>query len=211
MNPRITVALMSWLLLASPSALAQENQAEDAADGAEADAATHDELREVRDALTKAVEEGDVEAQLAHATGDIVTTWQNHEVARGPDGLRDFLSEMETGGERVFQGYTTKPTADDRATIYGGDTAIATGTSVPHYKYLGMEFDLENRWTATLVKENDEWKIAAYHVSANVVNNPLLSAAKRALYWTGGVALVVGMVLGGLLARMTNKNRTVVT
>jgi ketosteroid isomerase-like protein len=162
----------------------------------------------VRDALTKAVEDGDIEAQLAHASDDVVTTWQNNEVARGPDGLRDFLKQMDSGGERVFQGYKTKPTADDRATIYGGDTAIATGTSVPHYKYLGMEFDLENRWTATLVKEDDEWKIAAYHVSANVVNNPLLSAAKRALYWTGGVSLVVGMVLGGLLARMMNKNRT---
>jgi ketosteroid isomerase-like protein len=209
MIPRISVALASWLLLASAPVIAQENQSEDAADGAEADAATHDELRQVRDALTKAVEEGDIEAQLAHASDDVVTTWQNNEVARGPDGLRDFLKQMDSGGERVFQGYKTKPTADDRATIYGGDTAIATGTSVPHYKYLGMEFDLENRWTATLVKENDEWKIAAYHVSANVVNNPLLSAAKRALYWTGGVALVVGMVLGGLLTRMMSKNRTV--
>jgi ketosteroid isomerase-like protein len=211
MIARISVAFASWLLLVNLPGLAQENEQAVAADGAEADAATHDALRKVRDALTKAVEEGDVEAQLAHASENIVTTWQNNEIARGPDGLRDFLKEMDTGGERVFQGYKTKPAADDRATIYGGDTAIATGTSVPHYKYLGMEFDLENRWTATLVKENDEWKIAAYHVSANVVNNPLLSAAKRALYWTGGVALIVGMVLGGLLVRITNKNRTVVT
>jgi ketosteroid isomerase-like protein len=210
MVPRMRVSLVSWLLLVNLPATAQENEPAGAADGAEADSATHDELRQVRDALTKAVEEGDVEAQLAHASEDIVTTWQNNEVARGPDGLRDFLNDMETGGERVFQGYKSKPTADDRATVYGGDTAIATGTSVPHSKYLGMEFDLENRWTATLVKENDEWKIAAYHVSANVVNNPLLSAAKRALYWTGGVALVVGMLLGGLVSRMMTKNRTIV-
>jgi hypothetical protein len=35
----------------------------------------------------------------------------------------------------------------------------------------------------------------------NVLDNPLLNAAKRALYWAGGVALVIGLAFGLLLAK----------
>ena len=59
---------------------------------------------------------------------------------------------------------------------------IAVGKSVPHSKYLGMEFDLENRWTATLVKDDGQWKIAAYHVSSNIADNPILTLAKKSTY-----------------------------
>jgi hypothetical protein len=62
-----------------------------------------------------------------------------------------------------------------------------------------MEFDLENRWTATLVKKDGTWKIAAYHVSANIFDNAVVNIAKRAAYWAGGVCLLIGLVLGCVL------------
>ena len=59
-------------------------------------------------------------------------------------------------------------------------------------------FELENRWTATLVKEDGAWKIAAYHVSGNIADNPLLSIAKQSVYWVGGLCLAIGVVVGSL-------------
>ena len=158
--------------------------------------AIHNELRALRKTLTAAVAAGDVEQQLPHLHKNVVATWQNNEVVRGRDRLREFLGKTDSGEERVFQGYKEPPTADELTILYGGDTGIAFGSSVPHYKILGMEFDLENRWTATLVKEDGRWLIASYHVSANVLDNPVLSIAKKAAYWSGGIALVVGVVLG---------------
>ncbi len=76
---------------------------------------------------------------------------------------------------------------------------------------MGMEFDLENRWTDTLVKEDGRWLIASYHVSANVLDNPVLSIAKKAAYWSGGIALVVGIVLGmvgNIVVRKVRKRTT---
>jgi ketosteroid isomerase-like protein len=160
------------------------------------DEAIHNELRELREDLTKALIAGDVDRQLEFAHKNIVTTWQNNDVTRGHDGLKAFLSKMDDGKQKVFQGYTQRPEADDLSIIYSGDAAIAFGSSVPHYKILGMEFDLKNRWTATLVKEDDRWLIAAYHVSSNVLDNPVLDAAKHAVYWTAGIALVGGIALG---------------
>lgn len=165
----------------------------------------HNELRALREALTAAVLEGDVDAQLGHVHENVVVTWQNNQVVRTAAGLKDFLAEMDAGEERVFQGYTVPPQADELTILHGGDAGIAFGTSTPHYKYLGMEFDLENRWTATLVKEGDQWKLAAYHVSANLVDNPVLSIAKRSVYWTGGICLIVGLGLGLLLGKRSRR------
>lgn len=169
------------------------------------DESVHDELRALRETLAAAVLKGDTDAQIAHVDENVVTTWQNNKVVRGHDGLRKFLNEMSTGNEKVFQGYTTPPTADELTILHGGDTGIAFGTSVPHYKYLGMEFDLENRWTATLVKDDGKWKIAAYHVSANILDNPVLTTAKNSVYWVAGIALVIGLVLGCLGGRLMGK------
>jgi ketosteroid isomerase-like protein len=194
------VLLLTIGLVAPVSLWAQTDSAQDAAD--------HEQLRALREALTDAVIKGDVEAQLEFAHENIVTTWQNGQVARGTEGLREFLAEMNGTGERVFRGYTVPPTPDDVTLLYGGDTAVAYGSSVPHYKYLGMEFDLPNRWTATLVKEDGRWKVAAYHVSSNIVDNPVLDLAKRSSYLTGGGGLLLGALLGVLATRAMCRKRS---
>jgi hypothetical protein len=70
-----------------------------------------------------------------------------------------------------------------------------------------MEFDLENRWTATLVRENDGWRLAAYHVSGNVLDNAVLEIAKRSVYWVGGIAFAVGLVVGLGVAVVLGRRR----
>lgn len=197
MTIRRTLLTLLCISQLAATAAAQQQGIEPATATAAEDPA-HDELRQLREALTEAVLTGDVDAQLALTDENIVTTWQNNQVARGHDGLREFLKEMTAGAEDVFQGYTVRPTADDLSILHGGNTAIAYGSSVPHYRYLGMEFDLENRWTATLVKKDDQWKVAAYHVSANIADNPILNAARRSLWWAGGIGAAIGMIVGAI-------------
>ena len=173
---------------------------------ADSEEAIHNELRALREALTKAVLEGDADAQLAHVHDNVVVTWQNNQVVRKAAGLQEFLATINVGDDRVFRGYKTPPTADEPTILFGGNTGIAFGSSTPQYKFLGMEFELENRWTATLVKEDGTWKLAAYHVSGNIVDNPVLSIAKKSAYWAGGICLVVGLVLGALVSKFSKRN-----
>lgn len=170
--------------------------------------AIHTELRALRETLTKAVLEGDAEGQLAHVHDNVVVTWQNSQVVRKATGLQEFLNEAKEGDDRIFQGYVSAPAADEPTILFGGDTGIAFGSSTPRYKILGMEFELENRWTATLVKDDGNWKLAAYHVSGNILDNPVLSIAKKSVYWTGGICLVVGLVLGVLLSKFSKRSAT---
>ena len=180
-----------------------------ARDGAPDSAAEddHEQLRILREALTEAVIKNDIATQLQYVHDDVVTTWQNHQITSGREGLKKFMDEMTTGGEIVFQGYTVPPSSDNLAIIHEGPTAIAVGKSVPHYKYLGKEFDLENRWTATLVKQDGRWKIAAYHVSANMTDNPILDAALGSIAWAVGISLFIGLLLGILGTKLLGRKR----
>jgi uncharacterized membrane protein len=52
-----------------------------------------------------------------------------------------------------------------------------------------------------LVKENDQWLRAGYHVSLNALDNPILNGAKNSLVWMGVITGIVGIVIGILLGR----------
>ena len=71
-----------------------------------------------------------------------------------------------------------------------------------------MEFDLENRWTAALVKEEGEWKLAAYHVSANVLDNAVLDIAKRGVL-TSNVCIVTNAGFASTLGKLAGNQRVI--
>ena len=47
----------------------------------------------------------------------------------------------------------------------------------------------------------DRWLLAGYHISMNVLDNPILDAAKGSLYRVGGAAAVAGLLGGFLFGR----------
>jgi ketosteroid isomerase-like protein len=164
----------------------------------------HEELRAFQKTLLEAIEKGDLERQLEHVHKDVVVTWQHGEVVRGHDALRDFYKK-NVSQRKVFQGYKQQPTPTELTIMHGSDMGISYGTDVGRYKLTGMDFDLKNYWTLTLVKEGAQWKIASYHVSANVLDNPVLNTAKNWLYAVGGIALVVGLLLGLFIGRRRSR------
>ena len=199
----MALALLSFVLLATWPALAQEKP------GMKEEDPAHNELRALRDGLTDAVLKGDVEKQLNYVSKDVVVTWQNGQVVRGHDGLKDFFKKNQGGTAKVFQGYKVPPTPEDLTVLYGGNTGISYGKSVGKYNVLGKEFELENHWSATLVKDaGGHWLIASYHVSGDILDNPLLNTAKNTLYLAGGVALLLGLAGGIILGRLVRRSRT---
>ena len=105
----------------------------------------------------------------------------------------------QTGG--AFKSYKVDPTPDQPATLLGDDTAVSSGRSVAHYTLMGTEYEFENRWTATLVKENGKWLLVGYHVSLDALDNPIIDIAKRGLYWAGGIGVLVGLLGGFVVGR----------
>jgi ketosteroid isomerase-like protein len=193
---RTSFLLLGFCLAAAPAAAQHESSA--AINDKES---IHDDLRALAKGLTDAVVKGDVEKQLGYATEDVVVTWQTGEVVRGHKAIKEFFHKNQGAASKVFQGYKVPPTPTDLTILYGDDTGISYGTSVARYNVLGKEIDLENHWSATLVKQEDGWKVASYHVSANILDNPLLGGVKSLGYSAAGIALVVGLALGWLVFR----------
>lgn len=168
----------------------------------------HDELRKLRDAILAAYEKEDLEAMLAQLHPNVVVTWQNGEVSRGPKGVREFYERMMKGDKPVVSSIKSKVVIDELAILHGGDTAIAFGGLSDDYALTGgMSFHLDSRFTATAVKEGDRWVLASYHASAGLFDNPLLSAAKAGLKKTAGVAGLGGLILGAVLGMVLANRR----
>ncbi len=176
------------LTLCLPAAGAESAAKEDPA---------HEELRALRRELTQAINGNDLEKLLALLDDDVVVTFMNAEVAHTPKEVKAYYDRMMKGDHRIVDSFTTDPTVDELTHLYG-DTGVAFGNSKDHFKLVdGRNFQIETRWTAALVKKQGKWKLAAFHASANIFDNPVLYiAAKRAAMWAGGIAALVALIIG---------------
>jgi ketosteroid isomerase-like protein len=141
---------------------------------------------------------GDIYAVMNKLHPDVVITWQNSEVCRGHQGVRDFFERM---GKKSFKGYKLPPTPDGLTILHGGDTGISFGETIGSFSLLGKEHEIQSRWTAGLVRENGKWLLASYHISMNTLDNPLPDGAKQGLYLAAGLALATGILAGCLIGR----------
>lgn len=159
---------------------------------------THEELRTLRVEIIDAITKGDIDGVIRHVHPDVVVTWQNSEVCRGQKRLKDFFERM---GKNSFKGYKVPPTPDELTILHGGNTGISFGETVAEYRLLGKSYELKSRWTATLVKQDGKWLLAAYHISMNVLDNPILTTARQGLYLGAAIALVIGILIGRMLTK----------
>jgi ketosteroid isomerase-like protein len=167
-------------------------------------AETHQELRRVRDEMLDAWKRRDIDALLAHVDPNVVVTWQNGTVSRGPDAIRAFYKTMLGGDASVLASINSTLTVDDLSVLQGPDTAIAFGNihddmtfKRPLFFAGPTSLSLSSRWTATLVRKAGEWKLASYQAGVNPFSNPVLEMATRA---AGRIGAVVGFIIGVLVA-----------
>lgn len=165
----------------------------------------HVELRALKDHLVKAISNGDMDAIEPLLHPNVVVTWQDGEVCKGPAAVRKFYADMAAKSKKTFQGYKVPPTADEPTILYsGGTTGVAYGHNVGVFHLAGKDFEMKNRWTATMVKENGKWLLSSYHVSMNILDNPLLNAVKVVAVVGTVIALIAGLVIGRALGKRKN-------
>ncbi|WP_254509243.1 YybH family protein [Anatilimnocola floriformis] len=203
----VLIALAASLASAGQNEPAKEPE-KVATGGARAEA-IHDQLRAVREEFLTAFGKQDFDALVALLDENVVLTAQDGKELksiRSKQGVREYLDRMLVGPKRGIESMTIKPTVDELSALHNGDTAVATGSSLDHYKLSdGNEFDLKTRWSVTLIDKNGKWLIANLHVSTSLFDNPVISAVSRAATWAaigiGAVALLVGFGGGMLMCR----------
>jgi ketosteroid isomerase-like protein len=210
MKCRQALALLI-LLVGTTRAFAQEPTKKET----DKTAATHDEIRALRDGLLDALKNKDVDALLKYLHPDVVLTSQDgpeQKVIRKHEGVRAYVDRQLTGPKAYIKSIQSTVTVDELTILHGDTTGIAFGNSKDHYVLAdGTETDLPTRWSATLVKHEGKWKVANLHFSTNLFDNPVLDGAKRMMYWVGGIAAVVGLLIGALVMKLLTRNPGQVT
>lgn len=159
----------------------------------------------LRDDLIDSFNQGDLPRLLSHLDDDVVVTWQNGEVCRGPDEVKRYYDKMMTGPDRRVQRVHAEPKVTDRH-VYG-DWAVSWGEMNDHFVLTdGTDLDFGSRFTATTAKRGEVWKVTSFHASVNAFDNAILSYAQKrvgliAAAVTGVAGLIVGLAIGLLKKR----------
>ncbi len=90
--------------------------------------------------------------------------------------------------------------------FYGDNTAVTYGTTIDSLTFVGgKKIDLHSRWTATLYKENGQWKIVSLQFGVNVFDNPILSAVKKSIVYFSLGGILAGLIVGVFIGKRTKK------
>ncbi len=190
------IMMILMLALFSFNVYAEDVHAEDV------HAEDRQQLRVILSEVEKALNDQDLKAALKHMHQNVLVTYYNAEVTYGHEEALKFYSRMIANSNAVVKEYSSKAEVDAPAIFYG-NIAVAYGKSTEKYKLAGgLEFDLLGRWTATILKQNNQWKIIALHFSTNLFENALLDNANQMNWVVGVIMFVIGGVLMLVIGRL---------
>jgi ketosteroid isomerase-like protein len=166
-------------------------------------------VKGICEALMASFNGGDAERSVSLDT-NVVVVWQNGEITEGRAGIRPYVEKMTKGEYATISKVTYEPK------ILGahiqGDWAIAWGDLNDHFVLKsGKDLALNSRFTATIAKGADGWKVHAFHASVNAFSNPITAMAVRKISLITGVGgivtgVIVGLVIASLFRRARNPN-----
>lgn len=182
---RPQVILLSLAFLAT-AAIAQEPRHAD-----------HEELRAMLRTATTALSTHNFDLLAPMLTSDCVITSVDGKSFRGPAAFKSYLDQLY--GTKI-KSIVFRPTADALTTFYGDDMGVCAGSSNDIYTFTdGDTRTMQSRWTATLHKENGHWKLAALHMSASILDNPVVDTVKSRAKIYVIAAAVIGIIVGFII------------
>jgi uncharacterized protein (TIGR02246 family) len=190
---------LATLLWSPPLASAQEAGQE----------APHErEIAALRDRLIEAANTNDPDNVLPLLSENVVVTWQNADVSRGRAGVRAYFDRMLKAPGHLLAGFSVEATSDGPPVAYGDRVAVLSGRSSEEYRLAsGTHFRLNGRWTATVVREGDQWLVASLHSSTGIYENPLVHKMKQLMYLGLAIVAVIVVAVGVLFFRLPTMRR----
>ena len=104
----------------------------------------------------------------------------------------------------VFQ-----PKADGPTVFIDDKTGISHGISDDIYTFSKSDMRvMKSRWSATVYKDDGGWKLVSLYMGANLLDNPVLTAAKKLLYQVGAGGLIIGLLFGFMLKGAQSRKKS---
>ena len=157
----------------------------------------HDKLRALLATFTEAFNSRNLDPLLPHLHPNFTVTMVNQDVVTNPGELKGYLDKQFSGPNALLRDVKIKPEPDISTVFLNGRIGVNRGNSVDTYTLKdGRVFTLNTRWTGTMIKQDDSWKILNAHIGLNAIDNPILDAMDKLKWiWTAS-ALAAGLVIG---------------
>lgn len=202
MRTCLFLALGFLFALNAAVAQAQEGATQDAALQEAVDTKSIDaELDKFRDDLFHAFNTGDYPAMLEkYCHKDIIATWQDGTTSEGHAGVIAEFDKLKQFIDKM----TVDATTDKRLILNDGNLVISSGEMKDNYVLgRGPSVNLNSRWSATVVKDNDQWLLVSFSASTNAFENEVISLYLTSQkYVTSLIAGAIGLATGMFLTRM---------
>jgi ketosteroid isomerase-like protein len=162
----------------------------------------------LREGLIDSFNKGDIDRLLTFLDTNAVVTWQNGEVCEGTAAVKAYYEKMMKGEHPVVSKVTAEPKILGRH--IQGDWGVSWGELNDHFILSdGRDLPLNSRFTATIAKRGDSWKVSAFHASVNAFTNPITALAVKKMALAAGIGgiitgVIVGLVIASLLRRSKN-------
>ncbi len=168
--------------------------------------ADHDALRAILARSAEALNARKLEgvADALHPAFTVITV--DNQKLVGVDALKKYYAGLFDGPNAVLTRLEVKPVADELTRFVSETSGVVYGVSEDTYTFRdGDVRTMKTRWSAVVQKDGDAWKLVNVHFSANLLDNPMLDAAKayaqRMMWIAGAAGLVLGAVLMLILRR----------
>jgi uncharacterized protein (TIGR02246 family) len=170
--------------------------------------ADHEALRALREKVVTALDNQDVPALTSYFTKDFAFTAVTQDTLTNQAQVKDFMDRMFHGEGALVTSLKTEPKADILTRFLSDNVGICYGSSVDTYTMkTGEVVKMNVRWSATVVKQDGQWKVAVAHVGTDFLNNPVLS--RLTSFWKTVVLIVAlaGVVVGGIIGWIIGRRR----
>jgi len=168
--------------------------------------ADHDALRALLMKSAQALNTRNLDAAAPLlAPGFTIVTVDNQKLV-GLDAVKKYYAALFDGPNAVLARLEAKPVADELTAFLGDGAGIVYGASDDTYVFKdGDQRTMPTRWSAVVMRDGDAWKLRSVHFSANVMDNPLLTAAKDAVRKYAIIGALAGLVVGVLLTLLLRR------
>ena len=169
----------------------------------------HEELRALLRAATEAMNSKNFDALTPLFNDQFSITTVDQKLFTSIADFKAYYESLLSGADAPLKSIVFKPEADDLTVFVGDNIGLSHGTSADTYNFSdGDTRSMTSRWTATVYKRDGKWKILNIHIGTNLLDNPVLTAAKSYLYKVGAGAAIGGLLVGFLIARLFRSRKT---
>lgn len=146
--------------------------------------AKHQALRVLKQNVVDALNRQDIDKLLTYFSEPFAFTTVTQEVLTSKDAVKDYYHRMLVSDDSPIKAFTVKPEADILTHFLNDNIGYCYGTSNDSYTLQknGRTIEMKSRWSAVVVKENNQWKISVVHLGVDFTNNPILEANSMSLW-----------------------------